>query len=46
MMIEAKLAALKNSVENTDVDTIRALSDALLQDVTRLGLKPNNNSET
>ncbi len=46
MRIEANLAVLKNSVEKKDVDTIRALSDALLQNAAKLGLKPDNNSKT
>lgn len=46
MRIEANLAVLKNSVGKKDVDTIRALNDALLQDAAKLGLKPDNNSET
>ena len=46
MRIEANLAVLKNSVEKKDVDTIRALNDALLQDAAKLGLKPDNNSKT
>ena len=46
MRIEANLAVLKNSVEKKDVDTIRALNDALLQNTAKLGLKPDNNSET
>ena len=46
MRIEANLAVLKNSVEKKDVDTIRALNDALLQNAAKLGLKPDNNSET
>ena len=46
MRIEANLAVLKNSVEKKDVDTIRALNDALLQNAAKLGLKPDNNSKT